>query len=130
MRVSTLVPASIARCSAARIASAVRIGLTRSALAQKSRELPPFARDGHLGRIARLLAFEQGETSGARSGHAHGPDTLLDRQPGQYRADQRHELCRDRLQIVAARTPVAKRALVLTVPAREDLCGRNFHSRV
>ena len=97
-------PPSIAACSAARISSAVRIGRVMAPpLAQARRQMPPFARHGLGGRVARGLAVEQAQSRSRRSptcATKSAPGRA--RQPGEHGLDLRHQRDRRGFEIVAA----------------------------
>src|ERR671913_979498 len=132
MSLSTLVPPSIARCSAATTAAVVRIGrpVIARALAQEACEPPPFARNRDFGPVASLLALEQSEAGGSAPRHAYDTGARLQRKPGDNRTDERYLLDCGRLQIVPAGPPVSEWPFVLAIPGRKNIAGGDLHTRV
>src|SRR5215207_9893435 len=132
MSVSTLVPPSIARCSAAIIAAVVRIArpVIGRALAQEACEPPPFARNRDFGPVASLLALEQCKAGRPAARHTDEIGARLQPEPSENGADEWYLLDRGRLQIVPARPPVAEWSFVLAIPGRENVASRELHTWV
>ena len=129
---STLVPPSIAAASAARIASAVRIG--RGHRPRLSAGWSPGAtiRAGPRRRRCRALA----SLSNKAKQVAPEPDIRDEArarpraEPGEHGLDLRRQRDRRRLEIVAALAPIAERPVVDAVPTGEHVRGRQRHARV
>ena len=105
--------------SAARIASAVRIGrpVMAAPLAQARRQTPPFARN----RLGGASRAPRCRTSAKQV--APDPDIRANHRPGrsakprEHGLDLRHQRDRRRLEIVAALPPIAERAVIDAVPS-------------
>jgi hypothetical protein len=94
------------------------------ALAQAGRQMPPFARAPPRRGVARSSLSNKAKQV------APLPDMRTKFAPGcapsqaSTVADLRHQRARRRFEVVAALAPVAERAAIDAVPAREHLAGR------
>ena len=129
---STLAPPSIAACSAARIASAVRIGrpVMPRALAQEGLHVPPFARHRLGRRVARPPRSRRRRSRSRRSptcGRTRRRAAPSARQaPSRFAGPARLPMIEGR----CGRPPVAERPSIVTVPACKYLGGRELDPRV